>query len=121
MQTGVKPQPESTPSPTLGQVFTPNVRDNKAKKSVVQRLRLLWNHRGSLGRAAMAGLLAGTLIAFVLPKRYQATTQLMPPDSQSNSGMAMLASLTARTGNNLGGVAGDLLGVKSSGALFIGI
>jgi capsule polysaccharide export protein KpsE/RkpR len=121
MQTGVKPQPEATPNPTRGEVFTPNVLGNKAEKSVVQRLRLLWNHRGSLGRAAMVGLLAGTLIAFVLPKRYMATTQLMPPDSQSSSGMAMLASLTARTGNNLGGVAGDLLGVKNSGALFIGV
>jgi uncharacterized protein involved in exopolysaccharide biosynthesis len=69
----------------------------------------------------MAGLLIGTLVAFVLPKRYTATTQLMPPDSQSSSGMAMLASLTARTGNNLSGVAGDLLGVKSSGALFTGV
>lgn len=121
MQTGVKPQPESTPSPTLEEVFTPDVRGGEAKKSVVQRLHLLWNHRDSLRRAATAGLLAGTLVAFVLPKRYTATTQLMPPDSQSNSGMAMLAALTARTGNNLGGVAGDLLGVKSSGALFIGI
>jgi len=121
MQTGVKPQPESTSSPTLGEVFTPKVLDNKARKSVVQRLRLFWNHRGSLGRAAMAGLLAGTLIACVLPKRYKATTQLMPPDSQSSSGMAMLTSLTARTGNDLGGVAGDLLGVKRSGALFIGV
>jgi len=121
MQTGVKQQTESTPSPILGEVFTPDVIGDEARQSVVQRLRLLWNHRGSLGRAAMAGLLTGALVAFVLPKHYMATTQLMPPDSQSSSGMAMLASLTARTGNNLGGVAGDLLGVKSSGALFIGV
>src|SRR4029077_10418330 len=37
------------------------------------------------------------------------------------AGMAMLASLAARNGNGLGAVAGDLLGIKSSGALFIGV
>ena len=45
----------------------------------------------------------------------------MPPDGQSNSGMAMLGALMAKTSGGLGAVAGDLLGVKSSGALFIGI
>jgi len=87
----------------------------------VQRLRLLWNERRVLNRAAAAGLLLGTLIAFLLPKKFESTTQLMPPDSQSTSGMAMLAALTAKTGGGLGGIAGDLLGMKSSGALFIGI
>lgn len=33
----------------------------------------------------------------------------------------MLAALSAKTGGGLGSVAGDLLGVKSSGALFVGI
>jgi capsule polysaccharide export protein KpsE/RkpR len=74
-----------------------------------------------LGRAAATGLLAGTLLAFLIPKRFESTTQLMPPDGQSNSGMAMLAALTGKAGGGLGSVAGDLLGVKNSGALFIGI
>jgi capsule polysaccharide export protein KpsE/RkpR len=87
----------------------------------VQRLRLLWDARTVLGRAAATGLLAGTLLAFVIPKRFESTTQLMPPDGQSNSGMAMLAALSGKAGGGLGSVAGDLLGVKNSGALFIGI
>jgi capsule polysaccharide export protein KpsE/RkpR len=49
----------------------------------------------------------------------------MPPDSQSGSGLAMLAALTSKggaTSNNVGGaIAGDLLGMKSSGALFVGV
>jgi len=46
----------------------------------------------------------------------------MPPDSQSNTGMMMLGALTAKSGgSNLGAMAGDLLGVKSSGALFVGV
>src|SRR5256885_16608816 len=45
----------------------------------------------------------------------------MPPDQQSGSGMAMLAALSARTGGAFGGLSGSLLGIKSSGALFIGV
>ena len=68
----------------------------------------------------MAGLLISTLVAFLIPKSYTSTTQLMPPDSQSPSGMAMMAAMAAKTGG-LAGVAGDLLGLKSSGALFVGV
>ena len=91
------------------------------RRRLVVKLRLLWKERRFLTRAAVAGLLLGTLLAFLLPKRFESTTQLMPPDSQSSSGMAMLAALSAKTGSGLGAYAGDLLGLKSSGALFIGI
>src|SRR5882757_6952137 len=97
------------------------ISSHEVRERSVKRLRLLWNERRFLNRAAAAGLLLGTLIAFLLPKKFESTTQLMPPDSQSTSGMAMLAALTAKTGGGLGGFAGDLLGMKSSGALFIGI
>ena len=62
-----------------------------------------------------------TLIAFLIPKRYESTTRLMPPD-QANSNMAMVAAAAAgQEGSNIGAMASDLLGLKSSGALFIGI
>ena len=67
------------------------------------------------------GLLVSTLVAFLIPKSYISTTQLMPPDPQSTSGMAMMAAMAAKGGGGLAGVAGDLLGLKSSGALFIGV
>jgi uncharacterized protein involved in exopolysaccharide biosynthesis len=60
-------------------------------------------------------------VAFLIPKSYTSTTQLMPPDPQSTSGMAMMAAMAAKAGGGLGAVAGDLLGVKSSGALFVGV
>ncbi len=82
---------------------------------------MLWNERRFLARAVLAGMAAGCLLAFVLPAEYESSAQLMPPDTQSGGGMAMLAALSARSGNSLGGVAGGLLGVKSSGALFVGI
>jgi capsule polysaccharide export protein KpsE/RkpR len=50
----------------------------------------------------------------------------MPPDNQSGAGMAMLAELTkgsesSPAGGGLGALAGELLGVKNTGAMFIGV
>jgi capsule polysaccharide export protein KpsE/RkpR len=87
----------------------------------VARMRLLWENRRLLRRAAVVGLLASALLAFLIPVRYRATTQLMPPESPMGSSMGMLAALSSRGGAALGGMAGDLLGVKNSGALFVGV
>jgi capsule polysaccharide export protein KpsE/RkpR len=90
---------------------------------VVAKARSLWNQRRLISRIALASLLAATALAFLLPKRYDAVTKLMPPDNQSSSGLAMIAALASKSNSapGLSSVAGDLLGVKSSGALFIGI
>ena len=86
-----------------------------------EHLRLLWDRRKFFLRAILFGLVASTLVAFLIPKSYTSTTQLMPPDSQSTSGMAMMAALAGKAGGGLESLAGDLLGVKSSGSLFIGV
>jgi len=85
-----------------------------------EKLRLLWNTRRALGRTTAAGFLISTLVAFLIPVSYTSTTQLMPPDGQSSSGMAMITAL-AKAGGGMGPVAGDLLGLKSNGALFVGM
>src|SRR5947207_4504865 len=86
-----------------------------------EQLRLLWGRRWFFSRAVAVGLLVSTLVAFLIPKSYTSTTQLMPPDPQSPSGIAMMAAMAAKAGGGLAGMAGDLLGLKSSGALFIGV
>jgi capsule polysaccharide export protein KpsE/RkpR len=92
-----------------------------APNRLVAKIRIIRNHRLLVLRMSIAGLIVGLLIALAIPKEYQASAQLMPPDTQSGSGMAMLAALTAKTGSGMGAVAGDLLGMKSSGALFVGV
>lgn len=87
-----------------------------------QRLRLLWTNRPLFLRAAGIGLVLSTLVAFLIPNQYTSTTQLMPPDSQSsNSSMAMMAATLAKGAGALSSVAGDLLTLKSSGAMFVGV
>jgi capsule polysaccharide export protein KpsE/RkpR len=85
------------------------------------RLRLLWDHRSLLLRTTTIGLVASGLLAFLLPRSYISTTQLMPPDTQSSSSLAMMASMAAKGAGGLGSMASDLLGINSTGALFVGI
>lgn len=92
--------------------------------SLLPYLELFWERRRVLLRAGLYAFLASTLIAFLVPVRYQSTTRLMPPDAQSSSGLGLLAAMSGRSGGGAGalsGLAGDLLGVKSSGSLFIGL
>jgi uncharacterized protein involved in exopolysaccharide biosynthesis len=88
--------------------------------------RLVWRNRRFILRAAGVGLLLSTLIAFLIPKRFQSTARLMPPDQGgSGMGMAMMAAATgsigSQLGSSLGSMAGDMLGLKNSSDLFIGI
>jgi uncharacterized protein involved in exopolysaccharide biosynthesis len=104
--------------------------DALARERSVVRQRLVWKNRQFILRCTMAALLLSTLIAFLIPNRYESTVRLMPPDQGSSGmgmgmGMAMLAAATGSVGNqlgsNLGSMAGDLLGLKNSSDLFIGI
>lgn len=90
----------------------------------VERVRMFWRRRGTILRATLAGMVISLGISLVIPNRYQSTARLMPPD-QSNSGASMLAAvaggLAGGRGSGLSSIAGDLLGLKSSGDLFVGV
>lgn len=84
-------------------------------------VRLLWERRRFLLRWTAIGLVISLAVALLIPSRYVATTQLMPPDNQSGNGAAAFLAAAGRSGGGLAGLAGDLLGTKNSGALFVGI
>ncbi len=84
-------------------------------------LRLLWTHRRLLYRVSLYALLASTLVAFLIPKRYESTAHLMPPDNQSSSSLAMAAAAMSGTSGGLGALANDFLGLKSTSDIFVGI
>jgi len=92
------------------------------RERIVTRLRRLWDRRQAVWRSTGTGLVLSTLIAFLIPKRFESSAHLMPPDQpNAGIGMALLAGSANNAGSNLGSIAGGLLGLKSSGALFIGI
>ena len=92
-----------------------------APEQVVGYLRVLWQSRRRLVRIALIGLVCSAVIALLLHAEYEATTRLMPPDEHSNSGLSMLAASVTGQAGALSSLAGDMLGVKSSGALFVGV
>jgi len=84
-------------------------------------LVLLWRHRRMLLRVGLYALAASSVIAFLIPSRYESTARLMPPDNQSASGLAMAATTISGTPGGLSGIANDLLGLKNTSDLFVGI
>ena len=123
-QSSLKTRTEVSPALPMEDLRENELTFDDLKSVTLVRSQLLWKNRRFLAQAIFAGLCVGLVVALLIPSRYESTVQLMPPDSQSG-GLAMLAALTAKagggSGGGLGAVAGDLLGVKSSGALFVGI
>jgi len=99
---------------------TPETKSTVPTTNWVANASLLWTHRRTLFRVGIASLVLSGLIAFLIPKEYQSTARLMPPE-QGSSGAAMLAALAGRSLGGLGslGSLAGLLGGKSSSALFI--
>ncbi len=109
--------PEIVPRPRLTE--TPTTDEESARSRVAKRLRLLREESRFLFKLVACAAVFTAVLALLIPNRYEARTSLMPPDGDSNSGLASLLALTK--GSELGMLAGDFLGLKTSGPLFIGI
>jgi uncharacterized protein involved in exopolysaccharide biosynthesis len=101
---------------------TPDVSETQdGGASVLRSIGLLWESRVWLFRLALYSMVATTLIAVLVPSRYESVARLMPPDSQSSSGLAMAAAALGGSTGGLAGMAGDFLGLKSTSDVFVGI
>jgi len=85
--------------------------------------RLLWQQRDLLRRAGLYGFAFFTVLAFLIPSRYQSTARLMPPDNnQAASGLAAVAAMVSSSaGSAAGGLANEVLNVKNTSDIFSGI
>ncbi len=119
--------PVRHPVPELPEAEFPEAPSSRetpgGDEKVLAYFRLLWASRGMLYRVSLYALLASTIIAFLIPKRYESTARLMPPDNQSGSGLAMAAAAMSGTATSggLGAIASDFLGLKSTSDIFVGI
>lgn len=83
----------------------------------LRRFATAWKQRRFIFRMSVAGLLLSTVIAFVIPKQYESTARIMPPESNLNA--AMLAAMSGRMlPGNLGALTGGLLGVRNNSTVF---
>jgi uncharacterized protein involved in exopolysaccharide biosynthesis len=82
---------------------------------------LLWDHRRLLLRIVATALVLSLTIAFLIPKRYESSARIMPPEN-SGAGSALFAALAGRGMSELGSlstIAGSLLGARTSGPLYV--
>jgi uncharacterized protein involved in exopolysaccharide biosynthesis len=113
--------------PVLVPGFDPSFQtEQQGGKS--EKLWLLWRQRGFLWRVVWMTALASTLVAFLIPKRYQSTAKLVPGESSSTSTTASLLSRVTGGGGGPGGAsagmgldAAGLLGLKTPGAFYVEI
>ena len=76
----------------------------------------LWLQRRRIARWAALAFLLAAPVAWHYPK-YESTAQIMPPDSASSS-LASIVPAAISKSPGLMGLAGDLMGVKSTSAVF---
>jgi capsule polysaccharide export protein KpsE/RkpR len=78
----------------------------------------LWLQRRQIMRWVVLGFVLSLVPAWFLPK-YESTTQIMPPDSGGGSGLAsLLPALSNSKSPGLIGMAGDMMGLKGTSAVF---
>jgi capsule polysaccharide export protein KpsE/RkpR len=118
----------TTPELEQGNMLELKAARNGHLMEPIEAAWLLWGKRRFLLRLTVVGLALATLIAFLLPKWYTATTKLMPPNYSTNSALALaLPALSGgsgsggSTGSSITGLASKLLGMNSSGDLYIGV
>ena len=123
MQTRSNPNSVLVEAPETNATFDPAWNESPARERILPRLRLLFGMRRFLLRCAVVGFFVATLIAFLVPSEYESTARLMPPDSPQSGGMALMAMLGGgqNGASGLGSLAGDLLGAKTTGAMFIAV
>jgi capsule polysaccharide export protein KpsE/RkpR len=98
------------------------VARQRSRLLFANNVRTIWSERTFLVRISTLGLILGVLVSLLIPVRYTTITRLMPPGNQSGSSIAMTASMaTSRGVGGFGDIAGDLLGLKSTSDVFVGI
>jgi capsule polysaccharide export protein KpsE/RkpR len=103
----------SASAETLPETLEPNT---------LATLELIWDQRKLLYKVALWALIVSTTLVFLIPKQYESTVSIMPPEPSNDAGTmisALLGKATGVGGSGLSMMAGGLLGVKSSGALFV--
>jgi capsule polysaccharide export protein KpsE/RkpR len=83
-------------------------------------LKAIWQRRRWLAKIIGLGAVAAIAIALLIPKKYTATAQLMPPDQQTLSSTSLLSALSG-AGPAASLAAGGLMSTRSPGGTFIGI
>src|SRR5437016_3421271 len=109
------PYIEAPPEPPLRPPDDDEFVEIRLDRLIAGKARLLWRERRLLAACVLAGMVFGVALAFLLPKRFDSTVRLMPPDSTTGS------MLTSMVGKSDLGLLAAVMGNKSPGALFVAV
>jgi len=94
-------------------------REDNGPSLTDEVLDIATQHRRALVRVLIVALIVSTAVAFLIPKRYESTTRIMPPEGPNPA--ALLAAVTGKMPAGLGELAGGFLGVKNTGPLWMAL
>ena len=90
--------------------------------SLIEVLTQLAYRKGLIAKVTGIAMVAGLILAFVLPVRYTATVKIMTPQqTQSSAALMMMNQLTSMSGGSLAALAGGGLGLKNPNDTYIGL
>ena len=113
---------QAVPELPDSEILEPRRPREPSDKKTLEALQLLWSRRRFLGRVALCSFIASAILALLIPVRYESSARLMPPDNQSGSGLALAAAaMSGAVGGGLSGIASDILGVKNTSDIFVGV
>lgn len=93
--------------------------------SPAEMLLSIWRERRFVAKAFVLGLVVAAVYSLLVRPEYESTTRLLPPEKQGLGGLAAMLA-TAGSGDDkasslVGGFVSDAIGIKTSGALLVGI
>jgi capsule polysaccharide export protein KpsE/RkpR len=97
-----------------------------AQPTWAENASLFWDHRRTFARVAAITFVLSICFVLLLPKEYESTARIMPPEQGAGNGAALLAAVLGKggggsSGGGLAGLAGSLLGAKNNSALFVAL
>ena len=90
---------------------------------VSEKLALVWQYRRILGKWIACGIGVSLFLWLVLPRRYESTVRLMPPEMSSSTNILplLMGAGTSGSANSAAGLAATMLGGKTTGDLYVDV
>jgi uncharacterized protein involved in exopolysaccharide biosynthesis len=93
----------------------------RAKGAAVEQVRFVWARRKFLTSLALLAAVVSSVVALLLPPRFESTVRLIPSEPPSIGLPRLTGALSGLAGIAGVGAGMDALGLKSQGAKFVGM
>lgn len=114
---------ENPPEPPLRRRDDDDLIEVDLDSSASEKFAIIWEHRRILRKWVMWGLIIATVLWIVLPRRYESTVRLMPPEASTTGNLMSIlgASASGVAATPMVGLAASMLGGKTTGDLYVDV